>query len=232
MSLRIGVIMPSYNQDKWLAAALEGYAKQTSPSDLVVVNDASTDNTVQILKGHSHLFKIVVTHEKNKGSAEAINTGVCALDTFKGEYDALTWISSDNVMAPSWLEILSRAMEENEAGVTYGGFTWKKGNQSHYLFRQHQRDHLINDRNCYYGPAFLIRGDVWKKAGPHRGRISHDYDHWLRVEEVCYRLGLPILGIDRDLCLYNAHDERATVIRAHEFDAHYWQEEAKKRRAP
>ena len=37
----------------------------------------------------------------------------------------------------------------------------------------------------HYGPAFLIRKDVWLEAGPHRGRISHDYDHWLRVEEAC-----------------------------------------------
>lgn len=232
MTLRIGVVLPTYNQDKWIAAALEGYAKQTVPSDLVVVNDACTDDTLTILKGHSPLLKMMVTHEKNRGSAEAINTGIASLGTLGGGYDALTWISSDNVMSPRWLEILSRAMEDYEAGVTYGGFTWKKGKQSHYLFRQHQRDHLINDNNCYYGPAFLIRADVWRKAGPHRGKISHDYDHWLRVEEVCYRLGLPILGIDQDLCLYNAHDERATVIRAHEFDAHRWQEEAKKRRAP
>lgn len=223
------MVMPTYNQARFLPEALASYRNQVYPSScLVVVNDASTDETPQLLELHTPKLH-VVNHTRNKGTAEAINSGVEALGP---EFDALTWISSDNWMAKQWLSRLVETMSERDAGVVYGGFWYLvPGKRDLYIFRYHERDRLIEDKNCYYGPAFLIRRDVWTAAGSHRGRISHDYDHWLRVEEVCYRWNLPIVGVDEPLCMYNAHDQRVTVTRADQYDAHHWQAEARKRRA-
>lgn len=224
--------MPCYNQARFLPQALVSVAHQTRRPDLfVTVDDGSSDGTPivladfwenSILDGHGML------HRSNRGSAAAINTGVARIAT---EVDALSWVSSDNVMTPEWLQTLGKAMEDRKAGVVYSGFWFCPPRRARsYLFTQHSQDRLLKDVNCYYGPSFLIRSDVWQEAGPHRGKISHDYDHWLRVEEVCFRRGLPIVGVDKGLCEYNAHDERATVVRKQEFDAFHWQAEAKRRR--
>lgn len=229
--MRLGIVMPTFNQVGFISAALESYRLQTSwlrhPSSLIVVNDGSTDDTQTHLED-SHPEIDVLKLDRNWGTAEAINAGVNLLA--RG-LDAFSWISSDNVMSPNWLEVLADVMKTSDAGAVYGGFIYKRPERSLYLFKQHARDRLLNDTNCYYGPAFLIRADVWLAAGPHRGRISHDYDHWLRVEEACFARGLPIVGVDAPLCTYNAHDKRVTVTRAHEFDAHHWQAEARKRRS-
>lgn len=171
-----------------------------------------------------------IVSEKNHGTASAINAGVDALPGYGPQgYDWLTWVSSDNIYRPGWVKALLDATDE-DTGAVYGGFTWAKGKSERYLFVPHTPDRLINQEDCYYGPVFLIRREVWKEAGPHRGRISHDYDHWLRVEEACWKMGKKIVGVDKDLCWYRAHDKRATVLRRDQYDAKHWQAEGKKRR--
>lgn len=247
--MNIGIVMPTYNQEKWLEKALDSIAaaqaefhsNDNSRSRLLVVDDGSTDSTPKILERRD---VYVTTHPRNHGTAHAINTGVSFLTgvgAFGGPYDALTWVSSDNEMSPDWLEVLADAMEEHKAGAVYAGFdyviptverrdsAWK--DVARYLHIRHEPGLLLaSPKNCYYGPAFLIREDVWLAAGPHRGRIAHDYDHWLRVEEACWARSLPIVGVDRSLCRYNAHADRATIVRRDEFDAFRWQAEAKVRR--
>ncbi len=229
--MKIGVVMPTFNQEKWLPAALASYFQQTHrDSSLVIVDDGSTDGTSKILETLRSVR--VVSLRSNVGTAEAINHGVNLLRRSRDVPDALTWISSDNTMMRDSLSKLAKVMVENTAGVVYAGFWYvKPENKAVFHYTSYDPNHLINNVNCFFGPAFLIRTDVWVEAGQHRGRISHDYDHWLRVEEVCWRWNLPIVGVAEPLCWYNAHDERVTVTRAHQFDAHEWQAVARARRA-
>ena len=239
---RVGVVMPTFNQAKFLPAALASFFAQEVPvhveATLVVVDDCSTDDTWEILRAHPKVAQLV-RHDANRGAAAAINTGVERIvggatrmqPALVPDVDALSWISSDNEMSTGWLAAMVRALEAG-AGLAYGGFHWiPPRGAARYLFAPYDPKRLISDQNCYIGPAFLCRADVWLEAGPHRGRISHDYDHWLRVEEACWARGLPIVGVDRSLCRYNAHDERATVVRADQYDAGHWQAAARERRA-
>jgi glycosyltransferase involved in cell wall biosynthesis len=220
--------MPTYNQAQWLPGALASVLAMDHDG-VCVVDDGSTDATPKVIATFARAYPDdfwTVESRKNEGTAGAINRGV---DTFSAHVEALTWCSSDNVMHECALGILSDQIADG-AGVAYGGFWHCTPERVQYLFKPYDPARLIADVNCYFGPAFLIRKDVWLEAGPHRGKISHDYDHWLRVEEVCWKRGLPIVGVDYPLCWYNAHDKRVTVTRAHEFDAHHWQAEARKRR--
>lgn len=234
--MHVGVVMPTFNQVWWIEKALASYFQQHySSKSLVIVNDGSTDGTRGTIASILPSLR-AIHHDTNKGTAAAINTGVDALVAAE-KLDALTWISSDNEMDPDWLWRLVEAAEVDHegrmgVGVVYSGFWYcVPGRKDHYLFKPHTRDRLLEEINCFYGPSFIIRRDVWQEAGHHRGKISHDYDHWLRVEEVCYRRGLRIVGVDAPLCRYNAHDQRVTVTRADQFDAYHWQAEARKRRA-
>ncbi len=221
----VSIIMPTYNQAEWLPAALDGLAAQTiTDYELIVVDDASTDETPQILEERLGAFKTTYRHAENKGSAEAINTGTRVA---RGMFWA--WVSSDNVMADDWLEDLLAAITYHGAGAAYGGCIRVQPNgKQTYRYTPHTPEGLISGEACYYGPAFLIRADVWKEAGEHRGGTAHDYDHWARVEEVCDGLGLPIVGVDKSLCIYNAHDKRQAVTKRS--DAKKWRKEALKRR--
>jgi glycosyltransferase involved in cell wall biosynthesis len=232
-SVKVSVFMPTYNQDGFLLKALDGLRAQTLQDfELVVCNDASADETKGILDamGQVGVATQVRTHEKNRGSAEAINT---CMQGAQGKY--WTWVSSDNVMTPNWLEALVAELDGNAAlGAVFSAFTMiRPGGSRRGIFKRggYRPGDLISSENCFFGPSFLIRGEVWKAVGGHRGRTSHDYDHWTRVEEECWRRELGIRFLPVSLCDYYTGPWQATVARKSEYDAGRWRAEAIKRRA-
>ena len=119
----------------------------------------------------------------------------------------------------------------DNVGVIYTAYWYCRPERKPWRhFKEYQPDRLINDENYFFGPSFVIRSEVWNEVGGHRGAISHDYDHWLRVEEVCWAKELSIVGVNDPLCRYNAHDKRRTLTEKHTYDARTWQAEARKRR--
>jgi len=239
-SSRIGsvlAVMPTRNQASYLFQAIKTVVVG-GVDRLVIVNDASTDDTQSIIVGVARdtpampirIESIVL--ESCVGTAEAINVGIREFGNETSSSIWWTWASSDNWYEPDWASRLVAATDD-KTGAIYSAF-WKdsvgSGTQSHRRFTDHGPDRLIRKLACYYGPCFLIRSDVWSSVGDHRGAISHDYDHWLRVEEVCRGMGLRIFGIDEALCHYRVHDKRRTVTEGHTFDAYRWQNEALRRR--
>lgn len=216
------VVMPTHNQVRYLPKAYASVINQVD--SLIVVDDASTDETAHwLVKNAKDSLRLWM----NLGTAKAINVGIRQLLwREKGlENTWLSWVSSDNYMADDWVSTLLNSLEPR-VGAIYGGYRYL--NSKVYRYTSHDKDRLINRVECYYGPAFLIRADVWQE---HRGGICHDYDNWLRVEEACWEKGLIIKGVDKCLCTYNDHEERATVKKKHLFDGNKWQEMAKNRRA-
>jgi glycosyltransferase involved in cell wall biosynthesis len=69
--LKICVIIPTYNNHKTLKRVLDSVLNYTS--NVIVVNDGSTDTTVNILENYAHLVQ--VHHSKNKGKGTALRNG-------------------------------------------------------------------------------------------------------------------------------------------------------------
>ena len=224
--MRVGAVMPTFNQAEYLLSAIESVTGQVD--ELVIVNDGSTDATAEIL---SHREETVVTLGANGRAANAINVGINKIRQV-GPFDWLTWVSSDNVHYSYWIE---RLLENagDDVGAVYGGFDAIPGRgaklRKHYCYSPYDRGRLGRDQACYMGPAFIIRAEVWQV---HRGRHAHDYDNWCRVEEACWDKGLHIVGVNEALCAYLMHAAQAT--RHHgpgDADAGHWLEVCKKRRA-
>ena len=220
----IGAVMPAYNHGKFLAEAIASVEPQVDR--LVVVDDASTDITQEVLKGKHHIR----LHE-NKGAANAINVGIDSLRGERQDWTWLTWVSADNIMASDWVSTLLSHAKDNH-GAVYGGFqAFPTGGglpKEHYCFKPYDPPFLGRSTNCYLGPAFLIRAQYWQD---HRGKHSHDYDNWLRVEEALWADGKTILGVNKALCRYRMHMGQATRSRKPGmFDAPYWLKQAKTRR--
>ena len=222
--MKVGAVMPHYNQWEFAQEAIDSVIGQVD--DFVFVDDCSdrVGPIDDLVFPEYASFKMM---PENTGTANAINAGI-----EKVEGDWLTWVSADNTYRSNWMETLKAHVEEN-TGVVYSAYRWyKPGGHDFVVSEGYKPLKLINSpRNCFFGPSFIIRRDVWEEAGGHRGRISHDYDHWLRVEEVCWKHGLEIVHVPDVLCDYLAHDKRVTVTRKSEFDAMEWQQEAMKRRA-
>lgn len=102
------VIIPTYNRASLLKEALDSVFSQTfSDYEVIVVDDGSTDETLEILKSYGD--KIQALTQKNSGPGAARNLGA---EIAKGEY--LAFLDSDDVWLPWALETASSAIIESD----------------------------------------------------------------------------------------------------------------------
>ena len=68
----ISVLMAVYNCDKYLREAIDSILNQTwNDFEFIIVDDGSTDNSLQILRGYSDPRIKVITYEENRGIGRA-----------------------------------------------------------------------------------------------------------------------------------------------------------------
>ncbi len=117
---KLSIIIPCYNVENYLAKCVNSVLnnKIEDKYEIILVNDGSTDNTLEIIKDYAKNYPDVITYidQKNKGLSGARNNGI---DKAKGEY--VTFLDSDdyvdNVM---YVELLNKAKEGDFDIITCG----------------------------------------------------------------------------------------------------------------
>lgn len=112
------IIIPTYNRLPILQKCLQAMETQdfTQPYEIVVVDDGSTDGTVEFLRDKANEFPHVKLFLQNhEGAAIARNTG---LDMAEGE--TIIFIDSDLVVTPVFLSAHAKALEGSDRAFTYG----------------------------------------------------------------------------------------------------------------
>jgi len=105
----ISLVMPTYNQGKFIKEAIDSILVQTfTDFELIIVNDSSTDNTEELIKKYDDP-RIKYIKKVNGGTGSALNVGFAIAE---GEFE--TWFASDNKMYPNCLEELYNYLQENE----------------------------------------------------------------------------------------------------------------------
>jgi glycosyltransferase involved in cell wall biosynthesis len=113
----VSVVIPVYNQERYVAEAVESVLNQTyEQTELVVVDDGSTDRTPEILKGYGD--RLTYMPQKNAGAATALNRGI---EAAKGEL--VGWLSSDDVYEPAKVERqVEHFAKHPQVSLTYTDF--------------------------------------------------------------------------------------------------------------
>ena len=78
MSIKVSVVMPVYNAEKYLAKSIESMLSQSwKEIELILVNDGSKDKSLDICEEHAKRdSRIIVINKKNEGACIARNTGI------------------------------------------------------------------------------------------------------------------------------------------------------------
>ena len=160
----ISVIMPVYNRKDVVMNAIDSVLAQTYENfELIVIDDASTDGTTELLKKINHDKVKVIFHEKNKYASGARNTG---LKNANGEY--IAYLDSDNLLDERYLSATVGAfLELPDAGGIYSAqyryetydskpFAIQFGSFNKSLLHNHN----FVDMNC-----FAHRRDVYERLG-------------------------------------------------------------------
>lgn len=115
---KVTVLMPTYNVAPYVKEAVESVLKQTySDLELLVIDDCSTDNTLDIVSAMEDPRIRIVRNERNLGLADNLNRGLSLITT---EYVAR--MDGDDIALPHWLEMEMNYLESHpEVGVCGGG---------------------------------------------------------------------------------------------------------------
>ena len=119
--VKVSVIIPVYNTEKYLKKCLESIKNQTLQGiELIIVNDGSTDNSQSIIDKfvEEANFPVQCKIKENAGQAAARND---AMQLAKGEY--IAFVDSDDYIASDYLEQLyEAAIKYDSEAVTCGYF--------------------------------------------------------------------------------------------------------------
>ena len=115
----VSVIMPAYNAEKYIGQAVESIINQTySNWELIIVDDKSIDNTLNIIKEYKDERIKVYMNDVNKGIAFTTNRGI---ENSNGKYIAL--LDDDDIAEYNRLELQVQYLEQHEEIDILGGRT-------------------------------------------------------------------------------------------------------------
>jgi glycosyltransferase involved in cell wall biosynthesis len=170
----ISVIVPTYQHATTIAKCLDGIFHQTKkPDEVIVVNDGSTDNTLEVLK--PYLDKIVLVNKKNDdGNPNPTRN----LGFEKSHGDLVIFCDADVIMKSDMLEKLYNILEAHpEASYAYSGFRFGWKAFSSFPFDVGR----IRKLNFVHTSA-LIRREDFPGFDPVIKRFQ-DWDLWLTMME-------------------------------------------------
>lgn len=206
-SLRVSIVLPTYNGARYLRQSIESCLGQTYQNlELIIVDDGSSDPTPQIVDSCKDPRLQYILHVRNKGLPGALNTG---FDHATGDY--LTWTSDDNLFLPDAIEKMVRFAEAGHHAFVFCDYYRFHGEDtSGGMVRVTLPDDPPLDQDNYIGYCFLYSREVRDRVGDYdpNARLAEDYDYWIRVSKQ-FRLA----HLNEPLYLTRFHDKSLYATR-------------------
>jgi glycosyltransferase involved in cell wall biosynthesis len=194
MNGAISVLTTLYNHEHYIGEALRSAVTQTRPPhEIVVIDDASTDGSVERVKRLAYPQVRLIEQPRNLGGA----TTMAGLAACRGEYVAI--LNSDDAWMPEKLERQAAWLEAHpECGAVFThvelvdeeGRAWPAGeHQLEALFRAPNRSrtqwlrHFFDHGNALCASSALVRRACFERLGPLQGCYTQlqDLEAWLRL---------------------------------------------------
>ena len=112
--VKVSIILTAFNEERYIKKAIESILNQTFKDlELIVVNDGSTDNTLDIIKGFDD-ERIVLINQENMGPGASRNR---ALELAKGDY--IMYLDGDDWYCEEAVEIAYEEIESRDTDFTF-----------------------------------------------------------------------------------------------------------------
>lgn len=177
----VSIVLPVYNGERYLAESMQSCLNQTYQHwELIVVDDASTDATPEIVAAFASRDGRIrsVCHEKNTRLPGALNSGFA-----RARGELLTWTSDDNRYHPDALaEMVSLLVTRPDVDYVYSDYDVIDAD-GHFV-QTNEVASPLHLMQMYDGVAcFLYRRCVYDRVGEYANDLflAEDYDFFLRV---------------------------------------------------
>ena len=151
MNSDISIYVPAFNAEKTIEKCITSILHQTlKPSKILIINDASTDNTFNIINKFKNNHIKIINNKTNLGLSESMNIAVSVLDTrFIGKIDA------DVELDFNWLKILISEIKKENATLIGGKMYEKYLNNKFNLWRSRRIGQNWGEKNIV-NPKFIF----------------------------------------------------------------------------
>ncbi len=191
----ISVVIPAYNHERFVGAAVESVLQQTCADfELIVIDDGSRDHTGEVVQGYTDP-RLSYYYQENQDAYNTINRG---LGLAKGEYVAI--LNSDDIYTPDRLErlLLCRQQTEAECIITdvipisdtgeeftdpaFGWNIWHQKNRSFYRQSGDLYTAFLKGNFMVTTSNLFMTGRAVRAVGNFCSlRYLHDYDYIFRM---------------------------------------------------
>lgn len=213
----VSVIMPAYNAGKHIAESIRSVLDQTYVSwELIVVDDGSTDNTANIVRGLSARdARIRYVFRQNGGQAAARNTGIRI-----SHGTLIAFLDADDLWVKEKLELQIKALAETEADlVSSNGFVFRDNDPTTEayelatvpgktsgsdMFKLLYVFNRIQIQSVLVWRTWLDKVQLFDEDRNYQN--CEDYDLWLCLA----RSGAEFYGMEKKLIMYRRHSTAST----------------------
>lgn len=177
----VSIVIPCYNQAKYLEKTVQSVLKSDyKPTEVLIVNDGSTDNSLDVAKNLSQEFpQIQVLNQKNSGVAGARNSGIHAAG---GKY--ILPLDGDDLISETYISEAVRVLDSNPRikvvycqAVKFDDLGQKPWNLKPFGMHQLAKDNMIF-------VAALFRKEDWEAVGGYSEDMKmgrEDWEFWIKM---------------------------------------------------
>lgn len=202
----VSIVVPSYNQGRFIRETIDSVLSQDyRPLELIVMDGASTDETVSVLRSYGDNAELRWWSERDGGVVDAVNKGLARAN---GQIIAIQ--SSDDCYVPGAIRTIVAAFEENPAiQLIYGDMEHIDASSSLIGGRTHlpEFDLLAYLAKFSYipQPSAFFRSEAVRAAGVWREDIGYaaDAEFFLRIAS-----RFPVRKLDAVIARYRHHDQQ------------------------
>jgi glycosyltransferase involved in cell wall biosynthesis len=203
--------MAAYNGSQHIAAQIQSILSEIGPQDeLIIVDDCSTDQTVQVISGIEDARIRLVPATTNRGYVKTFER---ALEEARGEYVFLS--DQDDIWLPGRVELMISAMGENCLVVS--NCQHVEGIPGRFQeIRLRAKDSRHSVRNAlgilvgyrlHWGCAMALRGGLLEQVLPFPAYMTESHDQWIAMVGIANR---SVQYLETDTILHRLHGENLT----------------------
>ncbi|NJW53656.1 glycosyltransferase [Salinimicrobium sp. CDJ15-91] len=196
----VSIILPVYNGEKHLAESIGSCLAQTYRKiELIIINDASTDKTLEIAEKFAQQDDrvTVYSNKTNQKLPASLNTG-----HKMARGNLLTWTSHDNSYNLKAIQKMVTTIETTGTDIVYTDYNIIEDDGKFRRKVVHtENSHLLLENTV--GACFLYKQEVFKRNGGYNENLHtvEDYDFWLRS-----LVHSKFQHISEDLYNYRSHE--------------------------
>jgi hypothetical protein len=206
---KVTVIMPVYNAEKYLREAVDSILSQTfSDFEFLILNDGSTDHSIDILNSYDDSRILIHSSDVNKGLIYQLNLG---LNLSRGTYIAR--MDADDISLQDRFERQIAYLDNHPEVAVLGGTmqSMTEDGLNCSLYRASINAEEIARKGDLAHPTVMIRSDAIKAVKGYRNAFvaAEDYDLWLRLGE-----NYILANLEDVLIRYRIHSNQISVMRS------------------